>query len=359
MERFGRRPIRGALLGVALGLAVAGPGRLAPAAEPASAVVVMYHRFGDGKDPSTNIRLDQFEAHLAELATGRYHVRPIPEIVAALAAGQSLPDRTVGISIDDAFLSAHREAWPRLRRAGLPFTLFVATDAIDGGGRGYMSWDQLRALARAGVTIGSQTASHPHMPDHDRGRIRAELDRASARFETELGSRPTLFAYPYGEASLAVMEEVRERGFVAAFGQHSGVLHGGANMFYLPRFTFNETYGDARRFRLAAGALPMYATEVTPRDPTLGPNPPAFGFTLGAAAGRVGAIACFSSAHGRLPVERLGARRIEVRPPTAFAAGRARINCTAPAGDGRWRWLGTQFYIPERQAPGTGPGAER
>ena len=31
------------------------------------AVVLMYHRFGESRFPSTSIRLEQFEAHLAEL----------------------------------------------------------------------------------------------------------------------------------------------------------------------------------------------------------------------------------------------------------------------------------------------------
>ena len=80
------------------------------------AAVIMYHRFGEALYPSTNIRLEQFEAHIAELTSGPYTVLPLPEIVAALAEGRALPERSVGISIDDAFLSIYREAWWRGRR---------------------------------------------------------------------------------------------------------------------------------------------------------------------------------------------------------------------------------------------------
>jgi len=45
-------------LGVLLGLGAA------PAMAADSAVVFMYHRFGDGRFPSTNITIEQFEAHL-------------------------------------------------------------------------------------------------------------------------------------------------------------------------------------------------------------------------------------------------------------------------------------------------------
>ena len=143
------------------------------------------------------------------------------------------------------------------------------------------------------------------------------------------------------------METLREAGFVAAFGQHSGALHRGANFDYLPRFALNENYGGIDRFRLAANALPLYATEVTPEDPTLGPNPPAFGFTVGDAVTDIARLACYSSAHGKLALERLGNNRVEVRPPSAFPPGRGRINCTLPAAGDRWRWFGMQFFIPE------------
>ncbi len=316
--------------------------------EPPSAVVVMYHRFGEPALPSTNIGLDQFESHLAELTLGKHIVRSLDEIVIALKAGRPLIGRTIGISIDDAFLSVYREAWPRLRKAGLPFTLFVATDAVDRGGAGYMNWDQIRELVRAGVTIGSQTASHPHLPLLTPAQVSHELDKSQRRFERELGIRPRLFAYPFGEASAAVMAATRAAGFIAAFGQHSGVLHGQSDFTYLPRFTMNERYGSPSRFRQAANALPLYATQITPLDPTLGPNPPAFGFTVGKSVGGLGALACYSSAHGKLAHERLGRRRFEVRPPAAFRSGRARINCTLPAGGGRWRWFGMQFFIPKK-----------
>jgi peptidoglycan/xylan/chitin deacetylase (PgdA/CDA1 family) len=306
---------------------------------------MMYHRFGEHTFPSTNIRIDQFEAHLDVLAAGKYAVRPVADIVHALKAGQPLPDRTIGLTIDDAFLSVYRQAWPRLRKAGLPFTLFVATDAIDRGGKDYMNWDQVREMVRAGVTIGAHSASHAHLPRLSARVIEEELTKSTARFEKELGFKPRLFAYPYGEASRVVVAAAQAAGYAASFSQYSGVLHGKSDFFYLPRFAMNEHYGSLRRFRMAANALPLHATDITPRDATLGPNPPAFGFTVGKGVRGLTALACYSSAYGKLTIQRLGKRRIEVRTPQALKPGRSRINCTLPAGGGRWRWLGYQFFV--------------
>ena len=166
-----------AALVLAVGAALAPP----PAAAADSAVVFMYHRFGESAYPSTSITLAQFESHLKELADGGYTVMGVSEILAALRRGDPLPERTVGLTVDDAFLSVYRQAWPRLKAAGFPFTLFVATDPADRGSGDYMNWDQIREMADAGVAIGAHTASHPHMAGAADAANRGEIGRASGR----------------------------------------------------------------------------------------------------------------------------------------------------------------------------------
>jgi peptidoglycan/xylan/chitin deacetylase (PgdA/CDA1 family) len=313
-----------------------------------SAVVFMYHRFGEQGVPATNIRVEQFDSHLRELAERRAAVIGLGDIVTALRASAPLPKRAVALSIDDAFKSVYTVAWPRLRAAGLPFTLFVSTDAVARRGGNYMSWDQIRELAKAGVTIGSQTASHLHMARSSDAKNRADIAKSNQRFVQELGAVPSLLAYPYGEASRAVRQLAIDAGFEAAFGQHSGVIHGESDFHFLPRFAMNESYGDVARFRLAASALPLTVRDVTPADPLLKPanNPPLFGFTVfGDALKGLRALACYASGQGKARLERLGPDRIEVRFKQAFPSGRARVNCTMPAGHGQWRWFGMQFYV--------------
>ncbi len=314
----------------------------------ASAVVMLYHRFGESAYPSTNVTIEQFEAHLAEIAEGGYTVLPLPRIVAAITSGETLPEKTLALTVDDAFLSVYEEAWPRLREAGLSFTLFVSTGPVDGGYEGLMNWDQIRELAAAGVTIGNHTVDHGHMPPADSEKNRANIADANARFEAELGFRPNLFAYPYGEFGLTQQDLAREAGFDAAFGQHSGVVYTGINMFALPRFALNEKYAGLDRFRLAANALPLPMSEITPADTIVTVNPPPFGFTVGSGIARLDRLSCFYSHEGEAAdIERLGEHRFEVRASAPLPAGRSRVNCTVPGPGGRWRWNGTQFYTPK------------
>ncbi|NQU55969.1 MAG: polysaccharide deacetylase family protein [Rhodospirillales bacterium] len=329
-----------------------------PAQAGNSAVIFMYHRFGEDDFPTTSIKIEQFEAHLAELKSGGYHVMPLEDIIKALRNNEDLPERAVAITIDDAYLSVYEKAWPRFKAHGFPFTLFVATDPVDRGIRGYMSWDQIRTLQQDGAGIGSQTASHLHMAASSVLANRRDLNKSNDRFKTELGAKPSLIAYPYGEASQRVFDLVRSSGFSAGLGQHSGVAAKTPGLYYLPRFALNENYGDMKRFRLAANAIALDVVDVTPNDPLIDEgddNPPALGFTINgdeALRKSLNRLACFGSHEGKLDVSRLegegGQTRIEIRMQKPLPDGRTRFNCTLPAKDGRWYWFGRQFFTKSK-----------
>lgn len=342
---------------IALLLAAAAPARAQPPAESAASVL-MYHRFGEDALPSTNIRLAQLEEHIAVLTSGAYTVLPLPEVVAALRDRRPLPPRTVAITVDDAYASFVTEGWPRFRKAGLPVTWFVNTEVVDKGFPGAPTWDDIRRLRAEGVTIGAHSHAHPSMPAQTAEAREADMDRSLAAFQRELGERPTLFAYPYGEASGEVMDLVARKGFSVAFGQHSGVAWAGDDRWYLPRFALNERYGVPDRFRRVIDALPLRAEAVTPADPTLGKdtNPPVFGFTVTEPDLALDGLNCYGPDGEIKPV--LDGAHVEVRLPKALPAGRTRVNCTLPGPRGadgalHWHWRGTLFLVlPKGAAKG-------
>lgn len=348
-EHHHRNPVNRALhrLAVPASLSLVLALQATAAAAGDSATIVMYPNFADEAAGTSAIKLEQFDAHLKEITSGKYAVLPLPEIIAALKEHRPLPDRALAITIDEAHLAIYTEAWPRLRRAGLPFTLFVATDPVDTKAPGYMSWDQVRELARSGVVIGNLTSSEPHMTEQEPARAASEIAAASQRIKDEIGTAPTLFAYPYGEWGSEIRQQVIDAGFAAAFGQQSGVTYGGSDWYSLPRFVMSEAYGGLERFRLAASALPLRVRDVTPEDPVLRRNPPALGFTVLSGNDGLDRLACFASNQsGPTQLERLGEGRIEIRVAKPFPPGRSRVNCTMPGPDDRWRWFGLQLYVP-------------
>ena len=303
----------------------------------------MYHRFGENKYPSTNTTIEQFISHTNELVKDKYDVIRLDKVIKGLQGEINLKDRTVSITIDDAYLSVYTKAWPILKKLNLPFTLFISTDVIDSNFSNYMNWDQIRELVDNGVLVGSQTKSHPHLHRLSAKQILNEIQYSNKRFIKELGFKPKLFAYPYGEYDNKTIEIVQGSGFEAAFGQHSGVAHVSAGIFELPRFAMNENYGDLNRLRLAINALPIIVKEISPEDNFLKKNPPDFGFTLSPQIKPMKAIRCFASNGITSDTKRIGKFRIEVRLGKKFPKPRGRINCTMAADDNRWRWFGKQF----------------
>jgi hypothetical protein len=74
-------------------------------------------------------------------------------------------------------------------------------------------------------------------------------------------------------------------------------------------------------------------------------NPPLLGFSVEQEVGNLKAMACYPSHLGKAAdLNVIGGRRVEVRFDKPFPKGRNRINCTMPAGGGRWYWMG-QFYL--------------
>ena len=308
-----------------------------------SVSIIMYHRFGEPNYPSTNIQMDRFESHIIELKNPKYNIMHLSKIIEALKAGNELPEFTVALTIDDAFMSVYNNAWPILVDNKIPFTIFVATDPIDQGLNGYMSWDQIRELKNNGVEIGSQTKSHPHMHRLSEENIRDEINYSNTRFIDELGEKPNLFAYPYGEYNL-IAKKVAEENFIAAFGQQSGSAHPSLGFHELPRFAMNEAYGSLDRLIEASNTLPIVVNDVYPKSPVISENPPPYGFTLGKNYSQIKQLQCFISGIGEADVTIIG-QRVEVRTDKKFYRPRHRINCTMPGSNGRWHWLGRQFLL--------------
>ena len=330
------------LLAVLLPAVAAGP-----AAAAQSGVVLLYHRFGESKYPATSVSLAEFEAEIAELKSGGYAPMAVPDMVKALKDGREVPELAIGVTADDAYRSIFTEAWPRLKAAGIPLTLFVATDAIDKGFADYMTWDQIRQLAKEGVTIGAHTGSHLHMVDASLATDAEEIARSNARFKTELGFVPKLFAYTYGQASLAIIKEVKDAGYAFAFGQHSGAIGPQSDFFYLPRFSVNEHFGSIAEFRLRARALAFPVRDLEPADPRLSESPETISFTADAGAGPLSRLSCFGAGGDPIPPIVAG-RRVTLTLGHPIQPGYFRLGCTVPAADGRFRWFGTAYYLPKK-----------
>jgi len=77
-----------------------------------------------------------------------------------------------------------------------------------------LNWDQLRQLARDGVTLGSHTRTHPILTQLPPDRIREEVRGSQQDLEREIGVALPIFCYPNGDHDSTVMTILREEGIL-------------------------------------------------------------------------------------------------------------------------------------------------
>ena len=310
-----------------------------------SATVFMYHKFGVSKYPSTSVTINQLEDHIKELTTNNYNIVSLDFIVDTIINDGDLADNTIGISVDDADKSFFEVGWPLFKKHNIPVTLFVTTGTIANNNKSYLNWNQIRKLKEEGVTIGAHSHTHAHMPDISIEDVKKEIELSNKIFLKELGEIPTLFAFPYGETNTDIINLIKEYKFKVAFGQHSGIINETSNMYYLPRFSLNEKYGEIERVKFAASAKGLGVYDFIPINPSISENPPYIGFSLLDERLSISLNCFIFDMNGQVEREIYKFNeRIEIRLSRELAKGRSRINCTAKDSNGFWRWFGHQFY---------------
>ena len=317
--------------------------------ERQSAVVLMYHKFGENKYPSTSVRLEQLDEQIAFLEANDFQIWPLEKIVEKIQRKEPLPDKTLAITIDDAYDSIYTEAYPRFKQRGWPFTVFVSTDYIDRKFSSYLSWDQMREMQQHGASYGNHSRSHAYLVRRLEGeseaqwtkRVRDDLIYAQQRLTQELKIPLQLLAYPYGEYNLALANIVKEIGLLA-FGQHSGPVGHHSDTRFMPRFPVNEMYGQMKGLKTKLLSLNLPIEKQTPLEPVTQEDIPQLRLNFADSPARLSQLNCFASGQGVIKVEWINKedREVKVSANKAIGNGRSRYNCTAPSSErGRYYWF--------------------
>ena len=117
---------------------------------------------------------------------------------------------------------------------------------VDVHGRAYtlaLSWDEVREMARNGITIGAHTVTHPILTRVPKDTAESEILESKLTIEKEIGQPVHLFAYPNGQPE-DFNEElegvVESLGFEAAFTTMSGPIDATALPFTLKRVSIDS-----------------------------------------------------------------------------------------------------------------------
>jgi peptidoglycan/xylan/chitin deacetylase (PgdA/CDA1 family) len=83
--------------------------------------------------------------------------------------------------------------------------------------RSVLTWEELRQLAREGVTLGAHTQTHPIMTQLLPQQIRREIVDSQQDLQREIGQTLPIFCYPSGHHGDVVLRVLKDEGFVLAF----------------------------------------------------------------------------------------------------------------------------------------------
>lgn len=208
------------------------------------APVLMYHHVQElhGEPAPAWLRYtvspSAFEAQLQWLHESGYQTITAARLVETLRGdpredARSLPPKPVVLTFDDGWACCYDTVFPLLKRRGMTATFFVYPSGVDAPG--YVTWAQLREMRSAGMDIQAHSMTHPHLPTIPPADAEREIEKCMAVMTEKMGDAPTVFAYPFGEYSDAVIKAVERAGYEGAYSTDPGIEHSAGDAFKLKR----------------------------------------------------------------------------------------------------------------------------
>lgn len=321
-----------------------------------SAVILQYHHVSETTPKSTSISPAQFEKHLTYLAEHNFNVVPLSSIVDAIKNNSHIPDKTVAITFDDAYLNILTNAKPILDKFNYPFTIFINPAIVNRNSPNYLSWQQLKSMADSGVIIANHGLEHNSLARIPKGVSNeewisqqiADLLRAEKMIKEQTGQNWQYFAYPYGEYNLGIQQAIVKNGFIA-FGQQSGAVNKYSNISSIPRFPASSPYDKISSLKDKLNSLAFNINMTQPRtDYVIQPNDiseVSFNVTLNDF--NKSQLNCYVTGLGRQKITWQSNDRFTLHFSEKLPVGRVRANCTAPSIEklGRFYWYSQPWFV--------------
>lgn len=202
--------------------------------------VLTYHRFGDAVRDPWCVSAAVFEEQMRWLAEQKLAVS-LDDVERFVRGETQLPDGAVLVTMDDGFSSVLNIAAPIMQRHRIPSVAYVTTSFMGTtsiSGEPYLSWDEVKRLPAAGVTVGSHAHTHRSVAKLSPRDALEEGQRSKQLLEQHLGAPIRSFAYPFGMRTDESAETARMLsgcGYSSIFIAQHGTLRPGADLARLPR----------------------------------------------------------------------------------------------------------------------------
>ncbi|MGV8943541.1 polysaccharide deacetylase family protein [Thermomonas sp.] len=137
------------------------------------------------------------------------------------------------LTFDDGLASDYGIVFPLLLEHGMTADFFVNPATV--GHRGHVSWQELREMASAGMSVQSHGYDHVYLTTLDPFALRSTLHAARIEIEDRVGAPVTLLAPPGGRMPPALVDVARSVGYADVLCSKPGSLSSHENRGALPR----------------------------------------------------------------------------------------------------------------------------
>jgi peptidoglycan/xylan/chitin deacetylase (PgdA/CDA1 family) len=212
------------------------------------------------------------------LAYHGHRTLTLAEAAERCRTGRRLPRRAVVLTFDDGCRCFRDQALPELTARGMSATLFAVSGELGGtnrwdrplggpdgpGGSGERREDlldaaALRAVAAAGIEVGSHGRHHRDLTACDAAMLAEEAAGSRAELAAALGAAVATFCYPYGRLDERVRTAVAAAGYAAAAAIHGLAGARPGDPFALPRLAINPGISRFELLLKASGAYPWFS----------------------------------------------------------------------------------------------------
>ena len=183
--------------------------------------ILCYHQIRDWSPADSKTAKDyivpvkNFREQVKWLAENGYHSILPDQLYDYLLKGTPLPSNPVMMSFDDSRAEQYTIARDELNKFGFKGVFFIMTVSLDR--KGYMTREQVKQLADEGNIIGSHTWNHSNVKNYSGEDWKIQIDKPSQELEKITGRPVDYFAYPFGLWNKETIEQLKQRGFKAAF----------------------------------------------------------------------------------------------------------------------------------------------
>jgi peptidoglycan/xylan/chitin deacetylase (PgdA/CDA1 family) len=197
------------------------------------------------------LTLASFSRRIEHLARW-YQVISLAAVADSVRSNSPLPPNAVVLTFDDGFDDVFTTIYPALKKAGMPFTVFLASGFI--GRPGMLTAARVRDLAKdagALITWGAHGESHRPLTEVPPEEAEREIAESKTAVENLVGQPVTAFCYPDGKYNPELQDVLRRRSLTLACATGRKLNTPPFDVLALQRIPFEEEPFWRFAFRVA------------------------------------------------------------------------------------------------------------